>query len=103
MVGRGIDGSECDWGRVLAWEPPSRVVLGWEITADWRHDAALQTEVEVRFLRDGTGTRVELEHRRLERYGDKALEMRGIFDSESGWSGLLESFGAHAARDGAGG
>jgi len=96
--GRCIDGSECDWGRVLAWEPPSRVVLGWEITADWQHDANLKTEVEIRFTREGTGTRVELEHRLLERYGDKAHQMRGIFDSDGGWTGLLARFAAHAEK-----
>jgi uncharacterized protein YndB with AHSA1/START domain len=96
--GRCVDGSECDWGRVLAWEPPSRVQLGWEITADWRHDAALRTVIEVRFIEDGAGTRVELEHRLLERYGDRALEMRGVFDSDRGWKGLLERFAAYATN-----
>lgn len=94
---RGVDGSECDWGRVLTWEPPTRLVLSWEITCDWRHDAALHTEVEVRFAREGDGTRVELEHRLLERYGDKAVDMKGIFDSEGGWKGLLGKFAARVA------
>jgi uncharacterized protein YndB with AHSA1/START domain len=47
---RSDDGSTCDWGRVLAWEPHSRLVLSWDITADWQYDPALQTEIEVRFL-----------------------------------------------------
>jgi uncharacterized protein YndB with AHSA1/START domain len=90
---RGDDGSTCDWGRVLAWEPHSRLLLTWEITGDWKHDPGLKTEVEVRFIADGrNGTRVELEHRRLDLYGARRDEMRGIFDSERGWSGLLESF-----------
>src|SRR4029077_1643054 len=67
---RGDDGSTCDWGRVLTWEPPSRLVLSWDITADWQFDPSLQTEIEVRFLTEGdAGTRVEFEHRRLDRYG----------------------------------
>jgi uncharacterized protein YndB with AHSA1/START domain len=90
---RGDDGSTCEWGRVLAWEPPSRLVLSWEISADWRHDPNLKTEVEVRFIPEGkNATRVELEHRNLDRYEARRDEMRGIFDSEGGWKGLLASF-----------
>jgi uncharacterized protein YndB with AHSA1/START domain len=67
---RGDDGSTCDWGRVLSWEPHSRLVLSWEISADWQYDPKLKTEVEVRFIPEGKdGTRVELEHRHLDRYG----------------------------------
>jgi len=95
---RGDDGSTCDWGRVLAWEPPARLVLSWEITADWKHDPDLRTEVEVRFIPDGDGTRVELEHRRLDLYGARRDEMRGIFDSAGGWSGILERFSARASE-----
>jgi uncharacterized protein YndB with AHSA1/START domain len=95
---RGDDGSTCDWGRVLSWEPQSRLVLSTEISADWQYDPKLKTEVEVRFISDGKdGTRVELEHRHLDRYGARRDEMRGIFDSEGGWSGLLASF-ARAAE-----
>jgi uncharacterized protein YndB with AHSA1/START domain len=95
---RGDDGSTCDWGRVLSWEPHTRVVLSWEISADWKHDPNLKTEVEVRFIADGkNGTRVELEHRRLDLYGTRRDEMRSIFDSEGGWSGLLESFARTAS------
>lgn len=95
---RGEDGSTCDWGRVLAWEPPTRLVLSWEITADWKHDPDLKTEVEVRFVAEGeNATRVELEHRRLDLYGARADEMRGIFDSEMGWTGLLAAFAGSAS------
>ena len=90
---RGDDGSICEWGRVLSWEPHRLLVLSWEISADWKHDPNLKTEVEVRFIAEGkNGTRVELEHRGLDLYGERRDEMRGIFDSEGGWSGLLESF-----------
>jgi len=87
---RGDDGSECTWGHVLAWEPPNRIVLSWEINADWKHDPSVASEVEIRFISDSKErTRVELEHRRLDRYGDKAEMMRAIFDSEGAWAGTL--------------
>src|SRR4029434_10620329 len=74
---RGDDARTCDWGRVLLWEPHSRLVLTWEITADWQHDPSLKTEVEVRFIGEGKdGTRVELEHRHLDLYGARRDEMR---------------------------
>jgi uncharacterized protein YndB with AHSA1/START domain len=95
---RGDDGSTCDWGRVLSWEPHSRLVLSWDISADWQPDPTLKTEIEVRFIDDGeNGTRVELEHRQLDRYGARRDQMRGIFDSEGGWGGLLASFARAAA------
>ncbi len=95
---RGEDGSTCDWGRVVAWQPHTRLVLTWEINADWQQDPNLKTEVEVRFAPDGkSGTRVEFEHRRLDFYGARRDEMRGIFDSEGGWSRLLESFARAAS------
>jgi uncharacterized protein YndB with AHSA1/START domain len=95
---RGDDGSTCDWGRVLAWEPHSRLVLSWDINADWQYDLALGTELEVRFIDDGNDrTRVELEHRRLDRYGERRDEMRRIFDTEGDWGKLLELFARAAA------
>jgi uncharacterized protein YndB with AHSA1/START domain len=94
---RGVDGSECEWGRVRIWEPPRRLVLTWEISSQFQHDPAIQTELEIRFSPEGTSTRVDLEHRLLHYYGDKAVEMRGIFDSEQGWTGLLSAFAARAS------
>jgi len=88
---RGEDGSECQWGKVLAWEPPARLVLAWQISAQWQYDPALVTEVEVRFSPDGDGTLVELEHR-LDGYGEAAEQMRQVFDSPQGWTGTLEDF-----------
>ena len=94
---RAADGSECDWGRVLVWDPPGRLVLAWEISADWKRDESINTEVEVRFVSLGPArTRVELEHRRLDRYGAAAEQMRGIFDSENGWTNILRLFVARA-------
>ncbi len=89
----GADGSACDWGRVLVWEPPHRLVLRWDINAQWQHDPEIANEVEIRFIPEGPEvTRVELEHRRIERYGDKAETMRTAFDSPGGWSGVLAEF-----------
>jgi uncharacterized protein YndB with AHSA1/START domain len=90
---RGEGGAECDWGRVLAWDPPARVVLAWQISGDWSFDGTIGTEVEVRFVAEGPSTtRVELEHRGLDAYGGRAEEMRGIFDSDAGWAGLLARY-----------
>jgi uncharacterized protein YndB with AHSA1/START domain len=93
----GEDGTECQWGDVIVWDPPSRLVLAWRIRADWQFDPSLLTEVEVRFVptADG-GTRVELEHRLLENMGDAAEAARNTFDSEQGWKGILERYKAAA-------
>jgi uncharacterized protein YndB with AHSA1/START domain len=94
---RGVDGVECEVGKVLVWEPPSRLVLGWQLTPDWKFDPDLITEVEVQFIPDGeNATRVELEHRNLERLGDRADALRQQIDSPSGWSGLLQLFAQSA-------
>ncbi|MFZ5894791.1 MAG: SRPBCC family protein [Myxococcota bacterium] len=95
---RGDDGSTCDWGCVLAWEPQSRLVLSWDINADWQPDPELKTEIEIRFIAEGSSaTRVELEHRRLDRYGARRDEMRRIFDSQGDWGRLLAMFAQAAA------
>jgi uncharacterized protein YndB with AHSA1/START domain len=89
--GVGEDGSQDDWGEVLAWEPPGRLLLAWRINPRWTYDPAVHTEVEVRFTDLGEGrTRVEFEHRKLEGLGVGAAEMaEGL---GGGWSGILESF-----------
>ena len=95
---RGEDGSTCDWGTVLVWDPPTRLVLSWDITAEWRYDAELKTEIELRFTAEGKdATRVELEHRRLDRFGARRDEMRRIFDKEGDWGRVLEMFARVAA------
>jgi uncharacterized protein YndB with AHSA1/START domain len=95
----GEDGSTCDWGRVLAWEPPSRLLLSWDINADWQYDPALRTELEIRFIaQGGRVTRVELEHRKLDRYGARRDEMREIFDKTGDWGQLLALFARLAER-----
>lgn len=96
---RGEDGSECQWGRVLIWDPPGRLVLAWQIDGQWRFDPDLVTEVEVRFTPEGAdGTRVDLEHRNIDRFGAHAEAARGAFDSPGGWSGILEKFASAAAE-----
>ena len=97
---RGDDGSTCDWGRVLVWEPHERLVLTWDITADWQYDPQLNTEIELRFIAEGDSvTRVELEHRHLDRYGARRDEMRRIFDAEGDWGTLLGRFATAAAAE----
>jgi uncharacterized protein YndB with AHSA1/START domain len=91
---RGEDGSECQWGKVLAWEPPYRLLLAWQITPSFSYDPDLVTELDVRFIAEGSGTRVTLEHR-LDGYGAGAEDMFKIFDG--GWQRLLESFAQEAA------
>lgn len=88
---QGEDGSECDWGRVLVWEPPRKLVLAWQISASWQFDPSLITEVEVTFTAQGPKqTLVVLEHRNLDRYGEAAAALRGML--EPGWVGTLETY-----------
>ena len=93
----GADGSECDWGEVLAWEPPLRLMLAWRITPGWQFDPNAYSEVEVVFtpLADGT-TRVDFEHRKLEGLGGDVATMRASIDSPGGWGGILEGYKAAA-------
>jgi uncharacterized protein YndB with AHSA1/START domain len=88
---KGVDGSECDWGTVLAWDPPKRVVLSWHINSKFAIDQSVASEVEVRFTEADGVTLVELEHR-IEAQDGEA--MRAAVDSPGGWSGLLESYRA---------
>jgi uncharacterized protein YndB with AHSA1/START domain len=94
---RGSDGTECDWGRVLVWEPGKRVVLAWELSAEWKHDRAIQSEVDVTFTADAGGCLVTLEHRKLSTYGARAAEMQKILGSDGGWNGMLLAFQRAAA------
>jgi uncharacterized protein YndB with AHSA1/START domain len=88
-----VDGSETSVGKVLVWEPFGRLVLSWQITAQWESDPRFETEVEIGFSSaDGKSTTVTLEHRQLERFGPKAAEMQGMFDSENGWTKTLRSY-----------
>lgn len=96
---RGVDGTECQWGHVRAWEPPSRLVLAWQLSAQWQFDPSLQTEVEVRFMAiDAATTQVHLEHRGLQAYGADALAMAATFASPNGWSGMLDEYARVAGQ-----
>jgi Activator of Hsp90 ATPase homolog 1-like protein len=90
---RHEDGSETSTGFVAAWDPPARVVVTWQIGADWRYDPKLVTHVEVRFVAEAADrTRVELEHRDLERFGPEAERMRETFEAPGAWGATLEAF-----------
>lgn len=95
--GLGVDGSISLWGEVLVWDPPQRLLLAWRLGADFKYDPELLTEVEVRFSElEGGRTRVELEHRGLERMGEGVERARAAFESPNGWGGLLSLFKAAA-------
>lgn len=101
IVDRGVDGSECAWARVLVYEPPHRVVFSWDISLEWRleTDRARTSEVEVRFVPEGPDrTRVELEHRHLERHGDGWESMRAAVGAPDGWNGGLRRFADSIAK-----
>ena len=92
----GEDGSSCQTGHVITWQPPELLVLAWQLNADWQFDAELITEVHVRFVAESEQvTRVELEHRHLERMGSKAGAARTALDSPGGWGGILELYRTH--------
>jgi uncharacterized protein YndB with AHSA1/START domain len=97
---RGVDGSECRWARVLAYEPPNRVVISWDLTPQWQleTDSSRASEIEVRFVREAPErTRVELEHRNLERHGEGWEGLRDAVGSEGGWGSCLQSFAERMA------
>jgi hypothetical protein len=97
---RGVDGSECDWGRVLAWDPPESVRVSWQINGEWQFepDLARSSEFEVRFIAESaTRTRVEFEHRGFERHGTAG---QAIHDAVTGgWGALLAAFAAATGPD----
>jgi uncharacterized protein YndB with AHSA1/START domain len=87
------DGSECEIGKVLAWEPPGRLLLTWQITAEWQYDPSFVTEIEVTFAGEGPNqTRVVLEHRELHQYGVAAAQIRKMLDAPEGWGIALRQF-----------
>jgi uncharacterized protein YndB with AHSA1/START domain len=97
------DGTECDWGSVLVWEPPRRFIMAWQITHQWGYEPSLErsSEVEVTFTpaADG-GTRVVLVHRFFARHGGGGDAMRVAVDAPNGWTGLLTLFAERANQSG---
>ena len=92
---RATNGNECRWSRVLAYDPPERVVFSWDIALNWQIevDPDKTSEVEIRFVPDGDNrTRVELEHRNLDRHGDGWEAMRDAVGSPDGWGAGLNRF-----------
>ena len=91
----GTDGSECHWARVLAFEPPNRLVISWDLSPQWQveTDPEKTSEIEVRFVSEAPDrTRVELEHRNIDRHGDGWEGLRDQIGSDSGWPGALLRF-----------
>jgi uncharacterized protein YndB with AHSA1/START domain len=98
---RGVDGSEYQWARVLAFEPPDRLLFSWDISPQWQleSDPDKTSEVEVRFIAESEErTRVELEHRNLDRHGDGWEAVRGAVGSDGGWPLYLQRFVALLAQ-----
>jgi uncharacterized protein YndB with AHSA1/START domain len=87
---RGADGTEINWGEVLVWDPPRRLLLAWRINASFAYDPALLTELELTFAPEHGGTRVTLEHRNLDRFGDAAE--RVAEQLRGGWAAPLQAF-----------
>jgi uncharacterized protein YndB with AHSA1/START domain len=102
LYDRGVDGSECRWARVLAYEPPDRVMISWDISPRWQleSDLAKTSEVEVRFIAETSDrTRVELVHRHLERHGEGWEGVREGVAGNEGWPLYLQRFAALLATD----
>jgi uncharacterized protein YndB with AHSA1/START domain len=94
---RAVDGSECHWARILVYEPPDRVVFSWDIDPQWQieTDPELTSEVEVRFVAESTTrTRVELEHRHLDRHGPGWQSVSDGVEADDGWPLYLARFAA---------
>jgi uncharacterized protein YndB with AHSA1/START domain len=100
LYDRGVDGSECRWARVLAYEPPNRVVFSWDISPQWQIETDLDktSEVEVRFIPEAPDrTRVELEHRNLDRHGEGWEAERDGVGGDQGWPLYLDRFAERIA------
>jgi uncharacterized protein YndB with AHSA1/START domain len=97
ITDRAVDGSECRWARILVFEPPDRVVFSWDISPEWRIEADPEraSEVEVRFTAEGPArTRVELEHRHLDRHGPGWESVRDGVAHDEGWPLYLSRYAA---------
>ena len=100
---RGEDGSECHWARVLAYDPPNRVVFSWDISPYWQleTDPSNTSEVEVRFVAESPDrTRVELEHRNIDRHGPGWEAVREGVEGDAGWPLYLARYAALVTEGG---
>jgi uncharacterized protein YndB with AHSA1/START domain len=103
LYDRGVDGSECRWARILAYQPPTRVMLSWDISPQWQieTDREKTSEVEVRFIAETPDrTRVELEHRNLERHGEGWEGVSAGVAGDDGWPLYLRRFAALFGKEG---
>lgn len=93
-------GTQCDWGRVLVWDPPHKVTLSWHLGPDWKFnpDIAKASEVEIRFKAEGTKTLVELEHRGFERHGEGYEQLRAAMNGPNAWTATLAAFAQSMAN-----
>ena len=97
---RAADGTECQWGKVLVWDPPTRVLLAWQINVQFKYDPTALSEVDIRFSAESPSvTIVELEHRNIEKLGAGAAEFRSKVDAPQGWGGILDLYAACAAAE----
>jgi uncharacterized protein YndB with AHSA1/START domain len=102
LYDRGMDGTECRWARVLAYEPPHRLVISWDINPHWQLEADRDktSEVEVRFTAETPErTRVELEHRNLDRHGADWEGLREGVAGDQGWPLYLQRYADVLAGD----
>ncbi len=91
---RGVDGSECDWGKVLVYDPPGRLVLTWQLNARFEYDPDPEhaSEIEVRFAEEDGQTRMDFEHRHIERLGPDADQLARSVAAEGGWPDILDRY-----------
>jgi uncharacterized protein YndB with AHSA1/START domain len=92
---RDSNGAECDWGHVLVWDPPKQLVVSWQLQPDWQYsaDTSKASEVSFEFVAEGAAaTRLEFEHRHLERHGEGWENLRKGVDAPYGWTGVLAQF-----------
>jgi uncharacterized protein YndB with AHSA1/START domain len=103
LYDRGVDGSVCRWARVLAYEPPDRVLISWDINPLWQIETDIErtSEVEVRFISESADrTRVELEHRNLDRHGEGWEAVREGVRGDQGWPLYLQRFAGLLSEEG---